>query len=140
MRHKISEEDPIGHIPLFANLSADDRAAIHRLMTEVSVEAGEVLATEGSRGQEFFVIISGSASVDRGGVHLADVGPGDFQGEISLLDGGPRTATITATTPMKLLVATHQEFSSLLDTTPLIARRMLPALAHRVRAIADDPH
>ncbi len=109
-------------------------------MTEVSVEAGEVLATEGSRGQEFFVIISGSASVDRGGVHLADVGPGDFQGEISLLDGGPRTATITATTPMKLLVATHQEFSSLLDTTPLIARRMLPALAHRVRAIADDPH
>jgi CRP/FNR family transcriptional regulator, cyclic AMP receptor protein len=140
MRHKISVEDPIGHIPLFAHLSDDDRTAIHRLMTEVSVEAGEVLAREGSRGHEFFVILSGSASVDRDGVHMADVGPGDFQGEISLLDGGPRTATVTATTPMTLLVATHQEFSSLLDATPVIARRMLPALAHRVRALTDDAH
>jgi CRP/FNR family transcriptional regulator, cyclic AMP receptor protein len=115
-----------------------------RLSQPVAYEFGEsITLNEASsfvrkRGQEFFVIISGSASVDRGGVHLADVGPGDFQGEIALLDGGPRTATVTATTPMKLLVATHREFSSLLDTTPLIARRMLPALAHRVRAPADD--
>jgi CRP/FNR family transcriptional regulator, cyclic AMP receptor protein len=140
MRHKISVDDPLGHIPLFAHLTEDDRTAIHHLMTEVSIGAGQILAREGSHGHEFFVIVSGSASVDRGGVHVADVGPGDFQGEISLLDGGPRTATVTATTPMTLLVATHQEFSSLLDATPVIARRMLPALAHRVRTLATDAH
>ncbi len=140
MHHKVSEDDPLAHIPLFAQLSEQDRAAVRRLLTEVRIESGQVLAREGAFGHEFFVIISGTASVDRGGEHLADVGPGDFQGEISLLDGGVRTASITATSPMTILVATHQEFTSLLDTTPEIARRMLPALAHRVRVLTGDAH
>lgn len=70
-------------------------------------------------------------------MHVADVGPGDFQGEISLLDGGPRTATVTATSPMVIMVATQLEFFALLDRVPTIARQMLPALAHRVRAAND---
>ena len=140
MHHKASDDDPLAHIPLFASLTEKDRAAVRSLLTEVRIEPGTVLARQGAIGHEFFVIVSGTASVDRDGEHLADVGTGDFQGEISLLDGGERTATVTATSPMTILVATHQEFNSLLDTTPAIARQMLPALARRVRTLAGDAH
>lgn len=140
MHHKVPVDDPLAHVPLFARLSDHDRDAVRSLLTEVRVPAGEILVRQGAIGHEFFVIISGTASVDRGDEHLADVGPGDFEGEISLLDGGVRTATVTATSPMTILVATHQEFSSLLDTAPSIARKMLPALAHRVRLLAGDAH
>lgn len=132
------KHDHLGHVPLFARLSEKERRELGDLFTEVEVPAGQVLARQGAVGHEFFLILTGSASVDHDGNHVADVGPGDFQGEISLLDGGPRTATVTATTPMTLLVASHQEFNSLLDRAPTLARQMLPALAHRVRALTED--
>lgn len=138
MQHKVDDDDPLAHIPLFAHLSQADRDAVRSLMTDVRIETGQVLTKEGAPGKEFFVVLSGTAKVERGGDHLADIGPGDFQGEISLLDGGPRMATVTATSAMELLVATHLEFTSLLDRAPMIGRQMLPALAHRVRAMADD--
>lgn len=132
------KHDHLGSVPLFARLSEKERRELGDLFTEVEVPAGQVLARQGAVGHEFFLILAGSASVDHDGNHVADVGPGDFQGEISLLDGGPRTATVTATTPMTLLVASHQEFNSLLDRAPALARQMLPALAHRVRALTED--
>jgi CRP-like cAMP-binding protein len=67
---------------------------------------------------------------------VAQVGPGDFQGEISILDGGPRTATVVSTSDLVALVATAQEFNAMLDAAPTIARKMLPALARRVRALS----
>src|ERR1700712_442647 len=100
MHHKTVIDEQISHVPLFASLGRKEQAAVHGLLTEATLPAGYVLAQQGTHGSEFFVIVSGTASVERDGIHVADVGPGDFQGEISLLDGGPRTATVIATTPM----------------------------------------
>ncbi len=133
-------DDHLAGVPLFSRLSSKEREQVRGLLTEVRVPEGQVLARQGAQGQEFFIIIEGTATVERDGAHLADVGPGDFQGELSLLDGGPRTATVTATSPMVLMVATRREFTSLLDVAPTIARQMLPALAHRVRMLAADAH
>ena len=134
-------DDHLALVPLFSRLSAKEREQVRRLMTEVDVPAGTVLARQGATGHEFFIILSGTASIDRDGEHLADVGPGDFQGEMSLLDGGPRTATVTTTSPMVMMVTSQVEFDALLDSAPSIARQMLPALAHRVRSLAaPDSH
>ncbi len=133
-----SKDDHLAGVPLFARMSTKERLELGNLFTEVEVPAGTVLAKQGSTGHEFFLILSGTAAVDRDGHHVADVGAGSFQGEISLLDGGPRTATVTASTAMTMLVASHQEFNSLLDRAPTLARQMLPALAHRVRALTED--
>jgi CRP-like cAMP-binding protein len=134
---KHNVDDPLAHVPIFSGLSASERLEVRGLMTGLSIEPGQVLFKQGSFGHEFFVVEAGTASVERDGVVVAEVGPGDFQGEISLLDGGPRTATLTATSPMRVLVASHGEFNALLDTAPTIARRMLPALVHRLRALAN---
>jgi CRP/FNR family transcriptional regulator, cyclic AMP receptor protein len=136
LRH--TTEDQLKSVPLFSSLGAKEMLAVHSLMTQTSVLSGHVLAREGAHGNEFIIILAGTASVDRGGSHVADVGPGDFLGEISLLDAGPRTATVTATAPMTIMVATNREFHAMLETTPSVAVQMLPALAHRVRALAND--
>jgi CRP/FNR family transcriptional regulator, cyclic AMP receptor protein len=136
LRHTV--DDQLAKVPLFSCLGPKELLAVRSLLTQADVQPGHVLAREGSHGTEFFIIVNGTASVDRQGVHVADVGPGDFQGEISLLDGGPRTATVTATSPMTIMVATAHEFRTMLDNTPAVARQMLPALAHRVRALAFD--
>lgn len=133
------KEVPLGSIPLFSELTAKELGQIRSLMTSVTVGVGTTLTREGQTGHDMFIIVSGNATVSRGGQLLATVGPGDFQGEISLLDGGPRTATVTATTEMELLVATSQEFNAMLDKSPALARRMLPALARRIRALSLAP-
>lgn len=93
---------------------------------------------EGEQASEFLVIVSGTASVDRNGLHVADVGPGDFHGEISLLDAGRRAATVTATSPTYIMVATQREFIAMLETYPTIAREVLPTLAARARLFGGD--
>ena len=137
MSNRMTHDDQLAHVPLFGHLSRKERREVDQLMTQVDLEPGQVLAHQGATGHEFFLIVGGTAKVERDGVHVADVGPGDFQGEISLLDGGPRTATVTATSPMVIMVATQIEFFALLDRVPALARQMLPALAHRVRAAND---
>jgi CRP/FNR family transcriptional regulator, cyclic AMP receptor protein len=138
--HKHSEEDELSRVPIFAGLGPKERSEIRSMMSGANIEAGQVLVQQGTYGHEFFVIQSGTAKVERDGELVAEIGPGDFQGEISLLDGGLRTATVTATSPMALLVASHQEFTSLLDKAPIIARQMLPGLVARLRSLADHPH
>jgi CRP/FNR family transcriptional regulator, cyclic AMP receptor protein len=131
-------DEMLAKVPLFSRLDRKEMQAVRSLFSQVDIQKGNVLAREGSQGAEFFVILSGTASVDKAGTQIAEVGPGDFQGEISLIDGGPRTASVTATSDMIIMVASKREFDSLLDSTPTVARQMLPALAHRLRALADD--
>jgi CRP/FNR family transcriptional regulator, cyclic AMP receptor protein len=138
MNHRHEVDEQLAKVPLFSRLGPKEIQAVRSLLSEVEVQPGHVLARQGTHGSQFFIIVKGTAAVERDGVHVADVGPGDFQGEISLLDGGPRTATVTATSPMTIMVATANEFQSMLDTTPSVARQMLPAMAHRLRAMADD--
>lgn len=136
----MSDRDPkmelLSKVPLFAGCSEDQLRDITRLLTPVDVKAGTTLARQGDYGKEFFVIIEGTAAVLRDGVELAKLGAGDVVGEISIIDGGQRTATVVADTDMLVEVATHPEFAGLLDRAPEIAVNMLPALAALVRIYA----
>ena len=136
----MSDRDPkmelLSKVPIFAGCSEDQLRDITRLLTPVDVKAGTTLARQGDYGKEFFVIIEGTAAVLRDGVELAKLGAGDVVGEISIIDGGQRTATVVADTDMLVEVATHPEFAGLLNRAPEIAVNMLPALAAMVRTYA----
>ena len=120
-------------VELFRGCSRRELAAIATITTPTDKSEGTVLCTEGSPGLQAFVIVDGKASVSIAGREIAVLGPGSFFGELALLDGGPRVATVTATTPLSLLVLNRREFWSLLETSPGVARRMLEALGSRLR-------
>ena len=120
-------------IPLFAGSRPRELEAIARLCTEVSVPAGRTQCREGEMGQEFFVLEEGTVAVTVGGREVSTLGPGEFFGELALLDAGPRNATVTAQTPVRVLVVSRQEFSGLLEEDPIVAVRMLPAVGARLR-------
>ena len=120
-------------VQLFSSCSTRELQRIARMVDEIDVDAGRVLTTEGMIAHEAFIIVSGAASVSIQGTDVATLGPGQQFGELALLDGGPRTATVVATSPMTLLVMTHQAFMSLLDDVPGLARRVLASMAARLR-------
>jgi CRP/FNR family transcriptional regulator, cyclic AMP receptor protein len=109
------------------------------LSDDVEVPAGRVLCKEGDRGREFFVLVEGEVEVARKGRRVAALGPGDFVGEISLLEQTPRTATVTAKTPLRFFVLTPQEFQQVLDENPSVERKVLRGLARRVLELSRDP-
>ena len=113
-------------IRLFSGLSKKDLDQLAQWTDELSIREGQELATEGRFAHEFFVIEKGSAEVLKGGERIAELGPGDFFGEIALLETERRTATVRATTPMEVIVMFSREFKRM--------ERELPAVADRVRA------
>ena len=121
-------------VPLFANCAKSDLVAIAAAVDEIDVEAGRVIVTEGEVGKEAFVIVSGEAAVSRGGATVATIGPGAPFGEMALVDRSPRNATVTAVTPLRLLVLGQREFVGLMDGSPGFSRTILAALAARLRA------
>jgi len=122
----------IANVPLFSRCSKRELAQIGRLADEMELPAGTVAVREGAYGQEFFVLESGTVEVSKQGKVVATLGPGDFFGEIALLHNAPRTATVTAKTPVEALVVSHRDFSSLLATSPQIQSKILQALAERL--------
>ncbi|HZE29027.1 MAG TPA: cyclic nucleotide-binding domain-containing protein [Gaiellaceae bacterium] len=94
---------------------------------------GKELTRLSEPGREFFVLLEGEAEVSRDGETLNELGPGDFFGEIALVEDTPRTATVTATTPVRVLVITDRSFRRLLEEQPEIQRKVLVALAQRVK-------
>lgn len=127
------DRQALRHVPLFAGLSASDVAAITRPARAETAAAGDVLCREGAPGHDFFVIVEGEAKVDRGGRVVAQLGPGDSFGELALLDRGPRSATVTAETDMRLLRLAELDFSAVLDEVPALAHKLLAVLAQRLR-------
>ena len=125
-------------VPLFSGLDARSLAEVGRLADEVDVRAGKVLIEEDQFGHEFFVIVAGRVAIDRGGRRLRVMGPGDFFGEIALVDRGPRTATATAETDGRVLVIGHREFNSLMGAFPDVREQVILALARRVRNLAPE--
>ena len=121
-------------IPLFSACTDDELELISARTTGVRVAAGDVLAREGQTGREFVVIVEGTAAVSKGGRPIATLGPGDFFGEIALLDNGPRTATVTAESDLVAEVSSHQEFAELIEGAPSLARKLLVGVARRLRA------
>ena len=124
--------DLIKGVPLFSSASKHELAEIASIADEIDLPAGRALITEGDTGREFFVLIAGTAEVVRGGKKVADLGPGDFFGEIALIAKTPRNATITTTSPVRALVITDRAFKQLLDHSPTIAVGVLVALAERL--------
>jgi len=125
--------------PLFAGLSRKELAQLARVSEDVEVELGKALVKEGETGQEFFVIVDGNVKITRKGRRVAKRGPGDFVGEIALLEDIPRTATVTAETRVRLFVLTRKDFRHLLDEHPGVERKVLRALARRVVELTSDP-
>ena len=119
-------------IPLFSSLSARQRKELARHADEIEVEAGRVLVGQGRFSYEFFVIEEGRASVERDGAHVADLGPGDFFGEIGLLETERRTATVTAASAMELIVLTRQAFDAMAHDHPDVADVIRTAARERL--------
>jgi CRP-like cAMP-binding protein len=129
----------LGTLALFASLSERELRVVADLCAPFAVDKGRVLITERTPGQECFLIAEGTALVTIKAFPIATLGRGDFVGEMALLDGGRRTATVTALTPMDTFVFSAREFRSLLYVSPTIARRIAANLARRLRATqADD--
>jgi CRP-like cAMP-binding protein len=131
-----SKIDLIKQVPLFSSASKSELEQIASIADELDLPEGKVLIQEGDAGREFFVLIDGTAEVQRGGKKVASLGPGDFFGEIALIAKTPRNATITTTSPVRALVVTDRAFRQLLDRSPQIAVPVLVALAERLAPTA----
>ena len=123
----------LSKIWLFSTSSARELRTIRRAREEVTVPPGRVLCEEGTIGREFFLIVDGEASVRRNGRRMATLGPGQYFGELALLDRRPRSATVISETEMLLLVLGQRQFNGVLDAVPALARKMLAAMATRLR-------
>lgn len=120
-------------IPIFSELSKREIKSISRLMTETDVKEGTKLTKQGEPGREFMIISEGTAVVDIDGSTVAHLGPGDFLGELAVLSGTPRSATVTATSPMVLEVLNRREFMALLDENKSLSRKILVAAVKRLQ-------
>jgi CRP-like cAMP-binding protein len=121
-------------VHLFEACSSRQLRAIARIAEVQEVPAGTVLARTGEPGDRFFVIVDGAARVEVSPQNQGRMGPGSFFGEISLLDGEPRSATVVADTAMRLLVIPRRDFVTLLREVPSLTERMLITLCQRLRS------
>jgi CRP-like cAMP-binding protein len=131
MRRSASTD--LKNVPLFSALSSRDLKVVQQAADQIEAPAGRELVREGRTGHEFFLILDGTATVSRNGRKVASLGPGEYFGEMAVLDRGPRTASVTAATDMNLLVLGQREFAGLVNTVPGLAAKLMTGLAHRLR-------
>jgi CRP-like cAMP-binding protein len=134
MTRKASLNGVLPHVPLFSSCNAKELKSIARLTTGLRLATGTVVTRQGATGHQFAIITEGTASVAIDGKVVASLGPGDFFGEISLLDDGPQTATITAETDLAVEIIGHAEFTQFLQESPSVTRNILKGIARRLRA------
>ena len=140
---ELSHDARIRHlqrVPLFSGFSEDELRRVADLSRIVEFPAGTVVTQIGEPGDSFFVLVDGTVAVHTPLGAGAELRPGDFFGEMSLLDGEPRSATIVATTPLRLLIVDRLHFWRLLDEAPDVVRRILTILSHRVRRLEQTLH
>jgi CRP/FNR family transcriptional regulator, cyclic AMP receptor protein len=118
-------------VPFFSSLSKRELTTVAQQMEEIDIPEGKQLVREGDFGHEFFLIVDGTAEVVRGGARIAERGPGEFFGEMALLDEERRTATVTAKSPMRVLVMTRQNFRALDGTAPEVHATVAEAIEAR---------
>ena len=133
LRKKDVYLEHLGKVPLFSALSKRELQTIARASDAVEVPAGKVLVEEGKPGHEFFLILNGNASVKRGKREIAKLGPGQYFGELALLDRGPRSASVIAKDDMEVLVLGQREFAGVIDEVPTMAHKLLTSMAQRLR-------
>jgi CRP-like cAMP-binding protein len=122
----------IKKVPLFSKLSKKGLEEVAHLADELDLPKGKVMALEGDRGREFFVLLEGEADVTKGDKSINTMRAGDFFGEIALVTKMPRTASVTATTDVRVLVITERDFGALLKHSDEVGRGVAEALAERI--------
>jgi CRP-like cAMP-binding protein len=135
MLRKDAKVELIKNVPLFAQCTKKELSAIATVADLVEVPKGTKLVSEGGWDRDFMIIVDGAADVRRGGRKVNTLKAGDFFGEIALIIEGPRIATVTATEPTRVLVLREQQFWPLLEEIPALQRRVLRALAERLRPL-----
>ena len=129
---KNAKVELIARVPLFGRCTKKELNAIAQRADELTLPEGKELVRQGERGREFVVIVDGAADVHRDGRKINQLGRGDFLGEIALISGAPRTATVTTTSPTRILVLTDRAFKSVTAELPAVESRLLAALAARL--------
>jgi CRP/FNR family transcriptional regulator, cyclic AMP receptor protein len=135
MASKTAFLDDLRQIPLFRGCTKKELMRLSRAGDEVDMKAGALLADQGQTGREAFIIMDGTVSVKRNGRKVATLGPGTIVGELSLLDHGPRTATVTCDTDAKVFVISQRHFLAMLDDVPTIGHKLMASLASRIREL-----
>ena len=130
--------DTLRAIPLFEGMTDRSIEAISQLAAPVAFDAGSTMLREGDPGDSFLIILHGSASVAQAGATIRTLGAGDFLGEVSLLDGGRRTATVMATTDVQGLIIDRAGFQRLMDDFPVVRLDIVTALAQRLRSRSPE--
>lgn len=125
--------DYLSKVEIFEAFSRKELGQLGRLAEQIEISEGKDLTKEGTTGREFFVITKGQAGVYRKGKKVASLGPGKFFGELSLIDGGPRNATVTADSNMEVIVLGQREFLGLMHDVPTMAMKVIKGMASRLR-------
>jgi CRP-like cAMP-binding protein len=139
MLRKDRKIELLKQVPLFSHCNKKQLAAIAQRADLISLRPGVELIREGALGREFMVIVDGAVDVRRKGRKINTLGAGDFVGEMALIAGGPRTATVTTTRDTSLLVVTQRQFNELLAETPEIQAKVIEALGERLQSLAVSP-
>jgi CRP/FNR family transcriptional regulator, cyclic AMP receptor protein len=120
-------------VPLFQGLTQKDLEKIAKAGDEVTLPAGSLILDQGQTGREAFIVLSGSVLIKRNNKKVATAGPGTIVGELSLLDHGPRTATVTCETDCTFLLLSQRTFLAVVDDVPALAHKLMASLASRIR-------
>jgi CRP-like cAMP-binding protein len=123
----------LANVKMFSSLNKKELRLVGRVADVVRVEDGATIVTEGTTGHEFYLIMEGQAAVRRRGRKVAELGPGQYFGELALLDRGPRSATVVAEGEVELAVIGQREFFALLDDVPTVAHKLMVSMAARLR-------
>jgi len=133
----MSHEEFLSRVPIFASCTTEEIRAVSSVAQESYFQPGQIIVTQGTPGQAFYLILSGRVEILRGGTSLGAFGPGEFFGEMSLLESAPRSATIKAIEVTACLMLSSWDFKALLEHHPSIAIKLLEVLSRRLRA-ADE--
>jgi CRP/FNR family cyclic AMP-dependent transcriptional regulator len=128
--------DRLAHVPLFAGLSKHDREFLASRIDEVQLKPGQTVIKEGQPTESFFIIKSGNVEVTRAGKPMARLGPGEFFGEIGMLDRGPASATVVTDGVVEAMVLSHDQFRDAIKGNDSLAMQVIAAMAERLRANA----
>ena len=135
---KNAKIDLLKRVPLFSGCSKSELGALALTADELDLRNGYVLTREGQPGREFFVLVEGTVEVTQKGKRIGELGAGDWLGEIALLTKGPRTATVTSTSPVRILVITDRTFRRVVEEMPSIALKVLASVGERLGHDADS--
>lgn len=135
MRKRDQYLEHLQDVPMFSACTKRDLQLIGRHAENLTLPAGKVVMEEGRSGDEFFIIAAGKATVSRDGNDVAVLGPGDYFGELALLDRAPRNATVTADTELEVFLLGRREFNGLLAEVPTLSRKLMVGMARRLHEL-----